>query len=417
MEAFRPYLLKAGSSFALGALAAAAYVYLRVAARRTENDNPESPSSSVRGSNKLKDVDEDAQEHEEDEDFHSAESTACEEREKANGDQVGLGLKEVILGLVDRINELEARFQRYQSMKEYEGLLVELQNELRLEAARGDSLEKEVSSLEAEAMRVRDWETYGLRLLQEARNLEQENGVLKKKVKRLSRRCKEGARVVSEQRLRIQESEAMIMKSREEVAKGADVANKMDEEIGELQLVVDGLRREKVELTDKLEIAEASLTLKHEGEMITMDEYKHIINELEKLQKEFTAEVNELVYLRWTNACLRHQLMQLHERDIGPGLVPAGSVGEQHELLELDLHRELDRLAMERENSASPEVKTERESKRRALLKKLKGWVDGNHHGKMRLKASKNDAKCFGKHFASDWVEEHVHGKRSFISA
>ncbi|CAM8949238.1 unnamed protein product [Rhodiola kirilowii] len=393
-EAFGPWLIKAGVPLAVAALAALVY-----ARKKSNSASEETPSST----------DED--------DDRSVESTAC--------DLVKDARNEVVLGLVDRINklqakeeELEARFERYQSLKECEGVLVELTSMLNLEIARGDYLEREVLSIEAETKRVQELEIYGLKLFQQVKSLEQENKRLKKKVKMLFRKNNEGIRVIGAQKLRIRESEAVIMRSRDEIEKGADVVNKMGEEISELQGMVEDLRKEKMVIFDKLELAKASLTLKNESEIIRMDEYKCIINELEKLQKEFTAEANELVFLRWTNACLRRQLMQRDEQE-GPGsdsgLVAVGC-GEEHTLLELELHHELDRMATEHENS-SLEVKSDRESKRRALLKKLKKWVEGSHHSKMSIKANKGDVRSFGRHYASDWVDEHVHGRKSFSSA
>ncbi|KAL9678943.1 hypothetical protein QQ045_016795 [Rhodiola kirilowii] len=382
-EAFGPWLIKAGVPLAVAALAA--LVYTR---KKSNSASKETPSST------------------EEDDDRSVESTACDLVEDARN--------EVVLGLVDRINklqakeeELEARFERYQSMKECEGVLVELTSMLNLEIARGDYLEREVFSKEAETKRVQELEIYGLKLFQQVKSLEQENKRLKKKVKMLFRKNNEGIRVIVAQKLRIRESEAVIMRSRDEIEKGAAVVNKMGEEISELQGMVEDLRNEKVVIFDKLELAKASLTLKNESEIIRMDEYKCIINELEKLQKEFTAEANELVSLRWTNACLRRQ------RDGREG--PVGC-GEEHTLLELELHHELDRMATEHENS-SLEVKSDRESKRRDLLKKLKKWVEGSHHSKMSIKANKGDVRSFGRHYASDWVDEHVHGRKSFSSA
>lgn len=183
----------------------------------------------------------------------------------------------VILGLVDRINELqvkkeevEGRFERYQSMKEREMMVFEIKHLLQLEMVRGEYLEKEVSSIESEVRRMQDLEIYGMDLFQQVENLKLENCRLKKKEKKYYRKCKEGVRVNGAQKLKIRELEGMIKRSCDEVEKGTYVVNKMAEEISEFQGVVDELRREKMELSDKLELAEASLTLKVPGKKTRM---------------------------------------------------------------------------------------------------------------------------------------------------
>jgi hypothetical protein len=54
--------------------------------------------------------------------------------------------------------------------------------------------------------------------------------------------------------------------------------------------------------------------LQIEGEGIGMEAYNKLVNELEKLQKDRAAEVTEVIFLRWMNACLRHELMKNREQ-------------------------------------------------------------------------------------------------------
>ena len=46
-----------------------------------------------------------------------------------------------------------------------------------------------------------------------------------------------------------------------------------------------------------------------------MENYSELVNELKQLQKDRAAEVGELIFLTWINACLRHQLMRNHEEE------------------------------------------------------------------------------------------------------
>lgn len=47
-----------------------------------------------------------------------------------------------------------------------------------------------------------------------------------------------------------------------------------------------------------------------EGEGVKIKDYTGLEKELENLKKDRAAEIKELIYLRWSNACLRHELMR-----------------------------------------------------------------------------------------------------------
>ena len=111
------------------------------------------------------------------------------------------------------------------------------------------------------------------------------------------------------------------------------------------------------------------------------------MDELEQVKKERADEVTELVYLRWTNACLRHELTRHHEQqnqdrdhtELEPGgsdeVIHYDSEHESHDDSLLEHHNVPPFDAVHHsDNSAS--------SRRRKLLKRLKRWVEGSEKGK-----------------------------------
>lgn len=148
------------------------------------------------------------------------------------------------------------------------------------------------------------------------------------------------------------------------------------------------------------------LQMKEEG--ASMEDFKQLLKELEQLQKEQAAEEKELIYLRWSNACLRHEMMRNHQDD--------------HENRDLEIAKiESTELEVAEDETGSQNHESDREgpsprtktvtnhsSKRKKLLKKLKRWVEGNgREHNTQLKLSPADA------------EEHpiIQGRRSCSSA
>lgn len=122
-----------------------------------------------------------------------------------------------------------------------------------------------------------------------------------------------------------------------------------------------------------------------EDEGLTVEDYKKLVIEYEKLEKERATEVQELINLRWSNACLKHELKRNEAEENEEKRSIFESVGFEENHLDVENH-----------GSSHGGC-----SKRQKLLKKLKRWVDGSEKEKHEIN------KCFGKHSASD-DDEHV---------
>lgn len=127
-----------------------------------------------------------------------------------------------------------------------------------------------------------------------------------------------------------------------------------------------------------------------------MEDLKQLLKELEQLQQEQAAEEKELIYLRWSNACLRHEMMRKHM------VHPDDHENHNHETTqagssELEAAAEEDGGSRDHnsdQEGPSPRTKTASDHfwKRRKLLQKLRRWVDGNGREHSQPKVRPADA-------------------------
>lgn len=154
----------------------------------------------------------------------------------------------------------------------------------------------------------------------------------------------------------------------------------------------------------------AVLVLQIEGEPITRDAYNQLVNELEQLQKDRADEVKELIFLRWSNACLRHELYKKNHSE---------SLSERFQEIRnyssLEHETESDGPLLEhKEPCFVAESSEQAYSKRGKLIQRLRRWVEGGEKVKRKL-----DEKIRHeiRRSASDGAREHFHARRSCSSA
>lgn len=127
---------------------------------------------------------------------------------------------------------------------------------------------------------------------------------------------------------------------------------------------------------------------------VSREDYKQVLDELEQIKKERADEVKELIYLRWTNACLRHELTRNHEQQQNQGeehieLEFGGSDGVIHYDSEHELH---DNSLLEHHNNVpsfdAAHHNSSACSKRRKFIRRLKRWVEGSEKERVRHSVS-----------------------------
>lgn len=434
-EVMKPLFLKAGIPLVLSV---AGFVYARIVLRSTIAK----PSSLQTTVSPVLDTIDSNDDFIDEASIHSLQSTSSpikddDQEHMITSSQVcivasHIHFEEEILGLRNEIEELQKREHslgiqslRYRVMKEQDSVLDELKNMLLLETARVKFLDREISLIEAQTQGFENFMVECRRVLEQIEFAKKENRLLERKVKKLSRRTREQSRVIGEKNARINGLEAEITRFCDALEMRTDAVKKLDDEVREFEAVVNRLQEEKNDLLVKLDAAEspASLISKIEPEGTGMEDYKRLVNELEQLHKDRAAETTELIYLRWSNACLRHELMRSHGQQQQLQL----QIEDKKNYLELELvgreiaDCDLEQQQQHEEPCLGVASSSKTYPKRKKLLKKLKKWVEGGDEGMQSNmdEKGKHEINCFGRHSVSEGAEEDhlVYSRRSCSSA
>ncbi|XP_068651527.1 protein CHUP1, chloroplastic-like [Aristolochia californica] len=226
--------------------------------------------------------------------------------------------RQKITGLLNHLNvlqdmeqELEARVLRYISMKDHEYALKEGQNALELEVAQVDALVLKVEFMEAECRRLAEY----LSVVSQLEAARSEVEILKRKTRKLGRANRRGLRALHQQAAGLRLLEA----KRTEEKQGLE-----DTIVGLLQKI-NLLESEKRELMETLELQETSTQSiaqsredgGREEPCKTVDDEK-LLSQIEQPQNDRLTNLEELIHLRWANACLRYELWRTQEQQKSP---------------------------------------------------------------------------------------------------
>ncbi|XP_044489797.1 protein CHUP1, chloroplastic [Mangifera indica] len=262
-------------------------------------------------------------------------------------------LRNLVKELQEREVKLEGELLEYYGLKEQESDVVELQRQLKIKTVEIDMLNININSLQAERRKLQD------EILQSS-SAKKELEVASRKIKELQRQIQLDANQTKGQLLLLkQQVSSLQAKEEEAVKKDAELDNKL-KSVKELEMLVVELKRknkelqiEKRELTVKLDAAEAkiaALSNMTESEMVAtvreeVNTLKHanedLLKQVEGLQMNRFSEVEELVYLRWVNACLRYELRnyqapagKISARDLNKSLSPKSQEKAKQLMLE-----------------------------------------------------------------------------------
>ncbi|KAL6273595.1 hypothetical protein ACE6H2_024287 [Prunus campanulata] len=322
--------------------------------------------------------------------------------------------------LQNRESELEMQFIRYCDLKEKESVVVELRNMLLLEMAHVKFFNRVVSSMEAESQRLEKLVVEYLRILEQLEYWKSENGFLQRKVKKHSRKARRQSRIMQKQDLKLEAWEAEVLRIYEALETRTKAIKKLEDEAGELRVVLDQVQDEKNVLLEKLELAEksASSISKIGGEGIKIEVLE---KEIEQLQKDRAAELKELVYLRWSNACLRHKLMRNQAQEEQQDQEKNNNLATDFEGSGEIADYGLASMVLEHNEPCFGIVSGDQAcSKRQKLFQRLRRLVEGSDKAKGRRLGKKDrheEVKCFGRHSVSDDAEAHHIARRSCSSA
>lgn len=242
-----------------------------------------------------------------------------------NHDQEIKNLRNTVKTLKERERNLEIQLLEYYGLKEQETAVMELQNRLKLNNMEAKLFNLKIESLQTENKRLVAHMADHTKVLTELEAAKAKIKVLKKKLRLETAQNKE--RILDLQ----QRVEKMQKVEHEGVVIDQDVQLKLcklkdlEDEAEELRKSNYSLEIEKSELAQRLESVqilatavledEESEKIKEESERLKKQN-EDLSKEVEQLKADRCGDVEELVYLRWINACLRHELRNYQP---GPG--------------------------------------------------------------------------------------------------
>ncbi|KAL2324866.1 hypothetical protein Fmac_023924 [Flemingia macrophylla] len=262
-------------------------------------------------------------------------------------------LRNLVKELEEREVKLEGELLEYYGLKEQEADFVELQRQLEIKIVEIDMLNMTIKSLHEERKKLQEELAHGA-------SAKRELEVAKSKIKELQRQVQLEANQAKKQLLLLKQKvsgllakEEAVVKKDAEIGKKLKALNDLEVEVVELKRKNKELQHEKRELTVKLDAAESRITeLSNvaENEIVAkakeeLSSLRHVnedlLKQVEGLQMSRFSEVEELVYLRWVNACLRYELRNYHAPagklsacDLNTSLSPKSQEKAKHLLLE-----------------------------------------------------------------------------------
>lgn len=349
-----------------------------------------------------------------------------------------LQLKVLVADLQQKEMKLQEELLEYYGLKEQEKTHSELERQLRKKNVEIEKLNGKLNVLE-EQKKVLSAE------LAEKENLKKELEVARAKIKDLQKTIQSDAGQTKAQLLVLKQQVATLQAREQEAAKKDFALEKKLQTLKELEVEVVELRRtskdlqhQKRELTVQLAAAEAKITeLSNitESELVARAQAEasalKLVNDdlskqVEGLQINRFSEVEELVYLRWVNACLRYELRNYQAPpgkftalDLGKNLSPRSQERAKQLMMEYAGPDLLAAKAREQGDndfdsvSSAPSTPSEYDfdeasfeshsgrqstSKKLGLIKKLKKWGRSKDESQLSPASSSSDLRSSPAH-------------------
>ncbi|CAL9117408.1 unnamed protein product [Musa textilis] len=225
-------------------------------------------------------------------------------------------LRELVLSLREKERSLELRLLDYQGVKEQEAAVGELEKRLKISAMEAKLYILKIDSLLAENQRLKSQLSDYSRVISELDASREKIKHLKKKMESDRDEAK-GIIASLHQRINsLQHREQKDVKTDAEIKRKLKRLEELEDECIELRTINSRLVNENSCLSRELETAKMIAPSVHEDAKTEgLEEANHLrkvndklMEDIEQLQTDRCTDVEELVYLRWVNACLRYEL-------------------------------------------------------------------------------------------------------------
>ncbi|KAK9690154.1 hypothetical protein RND81_09G108300 [Saponaria officinalis] len=222
-------------------------------------------------------------------------------------------LKRRVRYLRERERKLEVQLLEYYGLKEQEKAMMELQNRVKINNIEAKLFSMKIESLEAENVRLAAQASDYSKVVSELEEAKTKIKLLKRKIRYEAQQNKEQILELTQRVTRFRDHEHEACSSDLSVRKMTD----LETEAKELKKCNENLKEENADLAQRLESTQFlanSLLEDQEKEELNKEiqnlrsENEKLTKDAERLQADRCGDAEELVYLRWINACLRYEL-------------------------------------------------------------------------------------------------------------
>ncbi|KAJ0229310.1 Actin binding protein family [Hirschfeldia incana] len=282
-------------------------------------------------------------------------------------------LRNTVRVLRERERCLEDKLLEYYSLKEQQKIAMELRSRLKLNQMETKVFNLKIKSLQAENEKLKAQCSEHSKVVLELDMAKSEVHVLKKKLNIKTQQHVEQLLSLKERVAKLQEDEIKASLPVPDADKMVQRLRDLEGEINELRDSNTRLHFENFELAEKLEavqiIASSKLEDPEEMEILREDgnklksENEELKKEIEQLQGDRCTDLEQLVYLKWINACLRYELRTYQPppgktvaRDLSTTLSPTSEEKAKQLILEYaheEDHTDYDQWSSSQEESSS----------------------------------------------------------------
>lgn len=246
-----------------------------------------------------------------------ASSPAARVREDASNEHEIFKLRDLVRSLQEREKTLEIQLLELYGLQEQGAAVRELENQLKINNVESKLYSLKIESLQSENQRLQTQLSESSKLTSQLEMTKSKCKLLKKKLRLDAEQAKE--KITSLQNIvdSFQCKEIIEGEVDGEVEKKLKRLEELENEARELRAANSRLQQENSHLTRRLELTRLPPVPKSHNSMEVKaseqvdglkQENENLSKEVEQLRTDRFADVEELVYLKWINACLRHEL-------------------------------------------------------------------------------------------------------------
>ncbi|KAH7681931.1 Mitotic arrest deficient-like 1 Mad1 domain-containing protein [Dioscorea alata] len=257
-------------------------------------------------------------------------------------------LRNLVVSLSERERCLELQLLEYYGMEEQETAMRELESKLKINTMETKLYTMKIESLEADNRRLQALVSdYSSRVMSELESSRAKVKLLKRKLKSDGEQAKDKISAMQQIISKLQAKEANNQ-SNVESERRVKRLNELEDEVESLRMVNSRLLEENSVLTKKMEAAQmiaSSVEVPKADLMEDVNQLREVneklMNNIDQLKTDRCADVEQLVYLRWVNACLRYELRNYQPlpgkaaaRDLSKNLSPKSETKAKQLILE-----------------------------------------------------------------------------------